>query len=227
MRRSPLSEIPVDYPGGWPALLAGTPLAGEPTQSITLEQFLLLYEAPGPPTQALRDLTLEDLSFFDGTSAADASPAAFLLGATPVADLRFGTQTWCERLAVDTVGVSTCALLGVGATTTLLELDVDPDAAKVLAQHPHLRRVTLAANFPAIVDAPLADARLNELNLFATDIGQIPVTALLDASPAVAAVRISDIPVNDTDPTDGAYGRTRSRRRLHARLRLLCRSDTR
>ena len=33
------------------------------------DEFLALYEPPGPPTQALRDLTLEDVSFFDGTPA--------------------------------------------------------------------------------------------------------------------------------------------------------------
>ena len=88
-----------------------------------------------------------------------------------------------------------------------MELDVDPDAAKILSEHPGLRRVPLRSNLAAFVGAPLLDARLNELNLFATDIGQIPLTAALDASPAVSSVLIADIPVNDANPNDGAYGR--------------------
>ena len=48
---------------------------------------------------------------------------------------------------------------------------------------------------------------LNELNLFATDLGQIGVSAAIAASPAVGSVRIADIPINDTNPDDGAYGR--------------------
>ena len=60
----------------------------------------------------------------------------------------------------------------------------------------------------AFDNAPLLDARLDELNLFATDIGQITVTSALDAAPtSVGSVLISDIPVNDTNPNDGAYGR--------------------
>ncbi len=98
-----LSEIPVDYPGGWPALLSGTSLAGEPTQSISFAQFLALYDQPASLPQALRDLNLEEISFLDGTPLAAASPAAFLIGATPLVDIRFGpTETWCDRLAADT-----------------------------------------------------------------------------------------------------------------------------
>ena len=203
---APLSEIPVDYPGGWPALLQGTSLAGVPTQSITLEEFLALYElTPVPP--ALQGLTLDDISFFDGTSLANGSPAAFLLGATPIADISYGTQPWCLKLAADTNGGATCTSLGVGPATTLLELDADEAAAAVLAELPELRRVALKDNFDAFVDAPVTDARLNELNLFATDIGQVGVGAAIGASAAVGSVLISDIPVNDTNPDDGAYGR--------------------
>ena len=111
---TPLSEIPSTFRAGRPALLANTPLAGTPTQSITFGQFLDLYTPPGPPTQALRDLTIVDVSYFDGTPIADASPAAFLLGATPVAELRYEAQTWCDRLAADTLGATTCAPLNVG-----------------------------------------------------------------------------------------------------------------
>src|SRR5262249_55534287 len=152
MRRSPLasatplSEIPVDFPGGWPALLVDTPLAGRPTQSVTFGELLELYGPSGTPNAALRDLTLDEVSVFDGTPFADASPAAFLLGSTPVVSIDYGAQTWCARLASDTADdehPATCATLGVGPTTTLLELDVDEKAAAVFAAHPDLRRVPL------------------------------------------------------------------------------------
>ena len=77
----------------------------------------------------------------------------------------------------------------------------------ILAAHPDLRRIPLAANVAVFVDAPVLDARLNELNLFATAIGQISVAAAFAASPAVGSVRIADIPVDDTNPDDGGYGR--------------------
>jgi hypothetical protein len=89
-------------------------------------------------------------------------------------------------LSADTAGASTCATLGVTADTTLLELDVDPDAAKVLAQHADLRRIPLAANVAAFVDAPVLDARLNELNLFTTDRQLGALQTAVDASAAVA-----------------------------------------
>ena len=91
---APLSEIPVDFPGGWPALLAGTDLAGAPTQSITFGQFLALYDPPDHRRPALRDLTLADLSFFDGTPLADATPGCLPARRDALVEsLQFGTQT--------------------------------------------------------------------------------------------------------------------------------------
>ena len=77
----------------------------------------------------------------------------------------------------------------------------------MLGKQPDLRRIELRDNFDVFVDAPVADARLNELNLFATNLGQVSVGAAIDASAAVGSVLISDIPVNDTNPDDGTYGR--------------------
>ena len=172
-------------------------------------QFLALYDPPGPPTQALRDLTLEDVSFFDGTPLAGASPAAFLIGATPVADLQFGdARRGASGWPPTPTARRPARSLGVGA-------DDDADGARRRRRRregprrpprpaPRSRSPT---NLAAFVDAPVLDARLNELNLFATDIGQITVAAALDASPAVGSVRIADIPVDDSNPDDGAYGR--------------------
>ena len=86
----------------------------------------------------------------------------------------------------DTEGDESCASFGMGAIPpTLFELDVDDHAASVFAAHPDLRRIPLNINLGAFLGAPVMDATLNELNLFATDIGQITVAAALDASPAV------------------------------------------
>jgi hypothetical protein len=38
-----------------------------------------------------------------------------LLGATPLVDVRFGVTTWCDQLAADTEGETTCASLGVNS----------------------------------------------------------------------------------------------------------------
>ena len=110
--------------------------------------------------------------------------------------------------AAATEGDATCATLGVTSTTTLLELDIDPDAAAILAEHPDLRRIPLAANIAVFVDAPVLDARLNELNLFATgDRSDQRRRPPWPPRPRVGSVRIADIPVDDTNPDDGGYGR--------------------
>ena len=109
----------------------------------------------------------------------------------------------------------------MGPATTLLELDVDAAAAKVLALHPDLRRVPLAANIATFARAPVLDARLNELNLFATDIGQVTVTAAINALPAVGACRICRHPRQRHQPERRRVRATRSGRQLLARLRLL------
>ena len=124
---------------------------------------------PGPPTQALRDSLSTDISFFDGTRLADASPAAFLLGAPRSPTCTSAPRRGAPGSPPTRTATRTCAALGVGAATTLFELDIDPDAAAVFAAHPDLRRIPIAANIADFVGAPVLDARLNELNLFATD----------------------------------------------------------
>ena len=130
-RRTPLSEIPVDYPGGWPALLAGTPLAGRAdAEHHASRSSSRCTTRPARRPQALRDLTLEDVSFFDGT-ARRRQPGRVPDRGDPAGrrPLR-RPQTWCDRLAADTDGDDRPARRSASApTTTLLELDVDPDAA--------------------------------------------------------------------------------------------------
>ena len=183
-------------------------LAGRPTQGIAFGELLALYADDSTLTPALRGLTLEDVSFFDGTELADASPAGLLLGATPIVELTIDDEPWCDVLAAASDGDVTCEIMRITADTTMLDLDVDLGALPILAALPELRRLPLAENLDVIATgAPVLDARLDELNLFATAIGEIPVTAAVAASPAVASVRVADIPVDDTNPDDGGYGR--------------------
>ena len=114
-RRSP-STSRVGGPRCWPALHSAV---NRPRASPSASSWRCTTR-PDRPRQTLRDLTLEDVSFFDGTPFANASPAAFLLGGTPVVDLRYGTETWCERLAADTEGASTCTSLGVDSSDDAL-----------------------------------------------------------------------------------------------------------
>ena len=180
---------------------------GCPTQSVTLGSSSSCTTHPGPADTGPARLTLEDVAFFEGTPLADV-----ITGGVPArgnADHRHELRNADRgvRSSPPTRTATPPVHRSGSVRHDLLELDADADAAAVLADQPDLRRVRLRTNFDAFVDAPVADARLNELNLFATDLGQVSVSDAIDASPAVGSVRIADIPVNDTNPDDGAYGR--------------------
>ncbi len=217
MRRTPLSEIPVDYPGGWPALLAGTPLAGEPTQSITFEQFLALYDPPGPPTQALRDLTLEDIVVLR-RHAARQTPARPRSCSAPhrVATLHFGTPRRGATARRRHRGRRRRARRSVsGSDDDAAGARRRPRGRAVLAAHPDLRRIPggqhrrlrrrPGARRPAERAQPVRHRRS----------ARSPVTAAIDASPAVGCGADRRHPGQRRQPRRRRLRSPRPRRRLH------------
>ena len=76
----PLSQVPLDLPNTWAAVLAGTIYANQPLQNVTLQQVLEL-DPPG-----LTGLTLADIDISQ-TPLRNVSLAAIMLGSTPVSAL--------------------------------------------------------------------------------------------------------------------------------------------
>ncbi len=148
----PLSEVPLDQPNSWAAVLAGTIYASQPLQNVTLQQVLEL-DPPG-----LAGLTLADIDIAR-TPLRNASLAAIMLGSTPVSALRSG-----ERPSLP-AGTDP-------ATTTLLGLELGGrDLTSFYSSGLHLRGVSF-------VDAPVATARLGDIALDQTPLGAVPLAQL-------------------------------------------------
>lgn len=199
LRRAPLPQITVLFPGGWPALLQGTPLADVPAQSLTLGDVLALLTAAPPQiadNSPLHALTLGDLQL-DGSPLDAITPAGLQLGATPVASLIYADGAhWCDKLAASSPHHETCASLSVTPTTSLIALDLRPAAKAVLDAVPLLRRPPLAANVTTFhnANAAVVDARLDEENLVVTRIGDLLVAPSVALVAQLAALPIAGIP---------------------------------
>lgn len=78
-----LTQIGVDYPGGWPAILAASSaLTGTPVQRVNFNQV----HQDAATWAVIRDLPVSDFDF-SGTPIGDAAQAAQLLGQLPLSDL--------------------------------------------------------------------------------------------------------------------------------------------
>ena len=192
VRNAPLSQITVTTDGGWPALLAGTSLEGLPIQSVSIGDLLDLYLA-GTASAGLVDLTVGDLVLDDSPLIA-ITPVGFELGNTPVTNLRMdGYAPWCSQFQNET-GRS-CADFGADGTgRTLMELDMIPEAALLLAEHPDLRQIDLGLNFYALAQqsAPVLDTVFNDLNLYVTQLGARPLDGVVRSSPALRGILLDD-----------------------------------
>jgi len=192
VRNAPLSQIEVTTDGGWPALLAGTSLDGVPIQSVSVGALLDLYTTGTVPT-GLADLTVGDLVLDDSPLIA-ITPVGFELGNTPVSDLRVGAYTpWCTEFANATG--RTCTDFGADGTgRTLMELDMIPDAALLLAEHPALRQIDVGLNYYALglQGAPVLDTVLNDLNLYVTRLGARPLDGVVRSSPVLRGILLDD-----------------------------------
>ncbi len=150
LRGSPilLSQVPLEPPKTWADVLAGTTFALQPLQNVTLQQVLEL-DPPG-----LAGLTLADIDIAR-TPLRDVSLAAIMLGSTPVSALTL------TGLPAGTPGSATLVGLELGGA----------DLSTVYSHGIHLRGV-------ALVDAPIATARLGDMWLDQTPLGAVPLTQL-------------------------------------------------
>ncbi len=104
-----LAQVPIVATDGsaattWDTVLAGTALAGLPTQTITLAEVLAL--TPRPASVSALTLGQLDLS---GTDLRRSSLGAYLLGGTPLRALPvpLGSTSWCASLAGQPYSCST------------------------------------------------------------------------------------------------------------------------
>ncbi|MGZ4675363.1 MAG: Calx-beta domain-containing protein [Acidimicrobiia bacterium] len=197
-REAPLSQLEVTTPGGWPTLLADTQYADVPIQSVTIGELLDLLVAGVPPDSALADLRLGDLNVNDSPLAA-ITPAGFELGTTPVQSLvAQGGGAWCDAFASETG--KTCADIGATTGQSLMELDLDPAAALLLAEHPDLRRPEIGPNLAALqsAGAPIVGALLDDMNLGVTRIGDLGLAAAVaNPTTGVGAVPLDSLTASE------------------------------
>ena len=139
-----------------------------------------------PESHPLRALKVSDLDFTSSVLV-NLTSAALHLGRTPVQSLTYADgRSWCQLL--DDSTDATCAGLGVSSTTTLLELDVRPEAAQALEKEPLLRRPPVARNLTTFRAnaAPLLTAPLHQAGLEVSEVGEVSLGRAIAVSAAVA-----------------------------------------
>jgi hypothetical protein len=118
-----LSDVEVDREGGWEALLQGTPYAGVPLQTLTLEDVI---DLPQVQTLTLAEIGLEE-TLLRGLSVQALALGEFSLSELPLNDtVAAGTpgdrlQAWC-----DAIGASACAALGIDPLDPATADDITP-----------------------------------------------------------------------------------------------------
>jgi hypothetical protein len=110
-----LSDLTLDYPGGWDAILAGTPFANTPREDITLKQALPYIESAG--------VTLDQLDLA-GSILGSVPFMAVLLGGVPMESIPLngstGYTTWCNALKTASQDPCTAIPVTQGDGTSLL-----------------------------------------------------------------------------------------------------------
>jgi len=173
-----LSSIPITRPGGWEAILQGTPLEGVPLQSVRFVDVLSL----NPPPAALspsspNPLTLADVNLSQ-TALRSLSLAAVTLGPTQLSSIAPPppSQDWCQ--ALQGAGTS-CAALGYTTSTigsaTLLDLNI--------------RGVQLSS-------IQLSSILLSSIDLSQAGIGSLQLSSIPVAGLQLSSIQLSSIPVS-------------------------------
>ncbi|HAX80936.1 MAG TPA: hypothetical protein DCY40_00005, partial [Actinobacteria bacterium] len=179
----PLGAVTVDYPGGWSALLAGTPFDGRPLQTILLSE-VTAYAADNPGSD-LASVTIARVSL-DATPLGAVSLLSLALGALPLGAVPLGAVgTGCDA-ATDQGFVCD------PGTTTLLELELSgfDVAASPLGAVP-LGAVPLGS-------VPLGAVRLDAVPLGAVPLGAVPLGAVDLAGTPLGAVPLGAVDLAGT-----------------------------
>ena len=196
-----LSSIPITYPGGWEAVLAGTPLEGVPLQEVRLSDVLAL----NPPPAALdpnspNPLTLADVDL--GSSALKSlSLAAVALGPTQLSSIAPPppAQDWCA--ALQQAGTS-CAALGYTTNTigsaTLLDLNVQGVQLSSI-QLSSILLSSIDLSQAGIGSLQLSSIQVDSSLLSSIQLSSIPLSTLTNGG--LASVQLSSITLPPGQPT--------------------------
>ncbi len=192
----PLSDLPINglaVPGGWEALLAGTPLAGKPLQTITLQDVLSL---PTPPSITLGELDLSTSALGRMTIG------ALALGSTPInglgseaSTIESDLQAWCRHVAP----TADCSAASIG-TASLFALGLAGAPINGLPIN------GLPINGLPINGLPINGLPINGLDLSASPINGLPINGLPINGLPLGTLPINGLPaLGDvcTDPTCG------------------------
>ncbi len=177
----PINGLPINalqLPGQtWQSILAGTPLANQPLQTITLQQVLALNPLPA----ALKTLTLGQLSVAD-SDFGKMSIGALALGATPINGLGLDSSSlstlvaWCDSVvpaANQAVSCSTAtAAPGTLGGQSLFSLTLSEAPINGLPIN------GLPINGLPINGLPINGLPINGLNLSASPINGLPINGL-------------------------------------------------
>ncbi|HEX9890414.1 MAG TPA: hypothetical protein VGA69_13095, partial [Nitriliruptorales bacterium] len=176
-----LSQVPLLLDGGWPAILAGgpiapelslagppvpTPFAGLPVQTVTLKQVLDLPAGAYPQVDAL---TFEDVDI-TSTPLRSNSIQTFLF-AGPSLDELSSSDDWCLQLGG--LGFD-CAANGIDeATSTLQDVHFSGGPVDELTFLPHIR-----VRNADLSGSPAANYDLAHVNVSASFLGDVPADDL-------------------------------------------------
>jgi hypothetical protein len=216
-----LSQVPLTGTS-WEQLLAGTPLANSPLESVTLDQALAALDAIGSNAPTMDQVDLSQ------TPLRDISVASIFLGSSGIGSLPIpGTTTstlpttttatynnWCDWIT--SLGYD-CASLGLTASSPVLSADL----AGVPLRSVPLRSVPLRS---VPTDAPLRSVPLRSVDwqdsalggILLSDIawlnddgtptafGSIPISSIPSSSPLAAAVQTGSgsLPTGVVQPCD-------------------------
>jgi CSLREA domain-containing protein len=181
----PLSDLPINglaVPGGWEALLAGTPLAGKPLQTITLQDVLSL---PTPPSITLGELDLSTSTLGRMTIG------ALALGSTPInglgseaSTIESDLQSWCESVVTSGDPATDCSVANIGRQSLF---------ALGLAGAPinGLPINGLPINGLPINGLPINGLPINGLDLSASPINGLPINGL-----PINGLPLGTLPIN-------------------------------
>jgi uncharacterized repeat protein (TIGR01451 family) len=195
-----LSEAPLQLPGGWSALLAGTALAGVPPQNLTIDDVLAL----DPPPAGLDQISLADVDLSETTLRSASFVSLAVGGDTTLADLS-PTHDWCGLLAAQ--GLS-CAQLGIDlgdADTTndgnLLVLDLAGASVEALGlETVRLRNIDLSASDlqnTRLRNIDMEVSRLRNIRLRNIDMDVSRLRNIRLRNIDIAATRLRNIPISD------------------------------
>jgi WD40-like Beta Propeller Repeat/Peptidase family C25 len=196
----PLPSLPLLREGGWPAVIASTPLATRTLQNVSLGDVFALSPRPAVlDGQGTDDITLADLDF-SHSSLGDIASVAYALGNGVTLSELSGAftnntldpelQRWCTVTATNCPATGILALGLLGAPLGDTPLGDTPLGDTPLGDTP-------------LGDTPLGDTPLGDTPLGDTPLGDTPLgdTPLGDTP-------LGDTPLGDTDLSRAPLGDT-------------------